>query len=274
MCGHCTERAALAERVQALARGDQPATDPLLLPVFLQEADNWRQLVAVESAGDDTVAAIVVMCRAWTDVINGAEPPASLEQLVTPSVHARLAQWRAMLVLPHAWSGLGADRLAPDVLPSLGAARDELDAYLAGWLHLRDRPGPPWNDAMLHERLPRVSVALDIVARDAPDDARLTALALSSPGANSPFSAIDLWLQRRALQALAAHHGIAFVTGLLPHLRSGAVLALVLRGDLDDTALHTLHAALRDRPDDGSEGASDLRTALALLLTASADATA
>ncbi|KRA54592.1 hypothetical protein ASD77_08375 [Pseudoxanthomonas sp. Root65] len=274
MCGHCTERAALAERVRALARGEQPATDPLLLPVHLQEADNWRQLVGALSVGKDTLVAIVAMCRAWTDVINGVEPPASIEQRVTPSVHARLAEWRAVLVLPHAWPGLHADRLAPDVLPPLEVARVELDAYLAGWLGLRDRPGPPWNDAMLHERLPRVSVALDIVARDAPDDARLTALALSSPGATSPFSAIDLWLQRRALQALAARHGIAFVTGLLPHLRTGAVLALVLRGDLDEAALLTLHAALRDRPDDGNEGASDLRTALALLLDAAPAATA
>ncbi len=265
MCGLCTERAALAERVLSLQTRALPAPDPLLSTIHLQELRDWRQPAWLENAQDDPTAAIVVMCRAWTDRVAGI-PGAPLRDLLPGALHARLDAWRRTLDLPSAWAWLDDDAATmPDPLP-LQDARDELDDYLAGWLHLRGRPARPWSEATLHERLPRVSVALDIVARESPDDARITAVALSSPGAVSPFSAIDLWLQRRALQTLVAHHGIGFVTGLLGHLRSGAVLALVLRGELDAQALLTLHAALQDRPDNGSEGTSDLRTALAVLL--------
>ena len=245
MCGHCTERAALAERVRSLRTEASPSSDPLLSTIHLQEMRHWRQPAWLAAAQDDPTAALVVMCRTWSDTAQGGsdEPP---DDLLPAPLRTRLDAWRA---------------------------RAELDAYLGGWLHLRDRSGPRWDEATLHERLPHVSVALDTLVRDAPEDERLTLLAVCSPGAASPFSAIDLWLQRRALQALAAHHGIAFVAGLLSHLRTGAVLALVLRGDLDEAALLTLHAALRDRPDDGNEGASDLRTALALLLDAAPAAT-
>lgn len=265
MCGHCTERAALAERVRSLRTEASPSSDPLLSTIHLQEMRHWRQPAWLAAAQDDPTAALVVMCRTWSDTAQGGSDELPDDLLPAP-LRTRLDAWRARADLP----------MAPTTAGSLALqdARAALDAYLGGWLHLRDRTGPRWDEATLHERLPHVSVALDTLVRDAPEDERLTLLAVCSPGAASPFSAIDLWLQRRALQALAAHHGIAFVAGLLSHLRSGAVLALVLRGDLDEAALLTLHAALRDRPDDGNEGASDLRTALALLLDAAPAATA
>jgi hypothetical protein len=269
MCGHCTERAALAERVLSLETRALPAPDPLLSTVHLQELRDWRQPAWLENAQEDPTAVIVVMCRAWTDRVAGI-PGAPLRDVLPSALHTRLDAWRRTLDLPSTWAWLGDDAATtPDPLPLQGA-RDELDGYLAGWLHLRDGASPPWNEVMLHERLPRVSVALDIVARESPDDARITALAMSSPGAGSPFSAIDLWLQRRALQALVAHHGIGFAIRLLGHLRSGAVLALVLRGDLDHQELIALQGALQDRPDNGTEGTSDLRTALAVLLSETA----
>lgn len=265
MCGHCTERAALAERVLSLETRATSTPDPLLSTVHLQELRDWRQPAWLENAQDDPTAVIVVMCRAWTDRVAGI-PGAPLRDVLPGALHARLDAWRRTLDLPSTWAWLGDDAAAtPDPLP-LQDARDELDDYLAGWLHLSDGVSPPWNEATLHERLPRVSVSLDIIARESPDDARISALALSSPGAASPFSAIDLWLQRRALQALVAHHGIGFVTRLLGHLRSGTVLALVLRGDLDHRELVELQVALQDRPDNGTEGTSDLRGALTILL--------
>ena len=265
MCGHCTERAALAERVRLLRTQPTPSSDPLLSTIHLQEMRNWRQPAWLAAAQDDPTAALVVMCRTWTDAVHGEQDELP-HDLLPDRLRAQLEAWRArvdLMPIP----------ATPDPR-ALQDARAELDAYLGGWLHLRGHTGPRWDEATLHERLPHVSVALDTLVRHAPHDERLTLLAVSSPGAASPFSAIDLWLQRRALQALAAYHGITFVTGLLPHLRSGAVLALVLRGDLDEAALLALHTALRDRPDNGNEGASDLRTAVALLLAAPADATA
>lgn len=256
MCGHCTERAALAERVRSLRTQARMSPDPLLSIIHLQEVRDWRQPAWLAAVQDDPIAPLVVMCRAWTEAANGGPADVPLD-LLPARLRARLDAWRAGADLPEAMATAGA--------PPLHEARAELDAYLGGWLHLPERSGPRWNEATLHERLPHVSVALDRLVRHAPEDERLLLLAVSSPGAASPFSAIDLWLQRRALQALAVHRGIAFVAALLPHLRSGAVLALVLRGDLDHAALLALHEALRSQPDNGSEGASDLRTATALL---------
>lgn len=262
MCGHCTERAALAERVRLLRKQATPSPDPLVSTIHLQEIRHWREPAWLAAAQDDPIAPLAVMCRTWTDAAHGeqGEPP---HDLLPVPMRDRVQAWRARTDLPTMAAGPAA----------LQDALTELDAYLGGWLHLPDRPGARWDDAMLHERLPRVSRALDTLVRYAPDDERLILLALSSPGTASPFSAIDLWLQRRALRALAAHRGLAFVAGLLPHLRSGAVLALVLHGDLDPAALHTLRDALRQRPDDGNESARDLRTALDLMLDVPVGAT-
>lgn len=265
MCGHCAERAALADRVLSLKTRVTHAPDPLLLPIHLQEAPDWRQPHWLTAAGHDPVAALIAMCRAWTDHLTDA-PGASRHDAFPPGLDAHRDAWRAAQAMPDAWAWLADDApTLPDPLP-LQAACEELDAYLAGWLGVREPSSPAWPDAMLHERLPRVSAALDLVIRAAPDDERITALALSSPGAASPFSAVDLWLQRRAVQALAGHHGIGVIIGLLGHLRSGAVLALVLRNDLDEDRLRALQAAVHAQPDNGTEGASDLRTALAALL--------
>ncbi|PZQ32695.1 MAG: hypothetical protein DI562_03015 [Stenotrophomonas acidaminiphila] len=61
---------------------------------------------------------------------------------------------------------------------------------------------------------------------------------------------------------MIAHRGVAFVLPLLERWRSGTLLAAVLRGDLDAPALQVLHAALAQRPDDGTEGTRDLRIAV------------
>ena len=265
MCGHCTERAALAERLSMKSTRGTTGTDALLLPVHLQESDDWRRALAGSPVQDDLVVAIVAWCRSWSERGTG-NVPAPLRDALGPRLHARLEHWLAALDLPDAWMwlrGLEADRPMP---LALEAARDELDAYLAGWLHVQSGSEPAWDEATLHERLPRLSLALDLLRRDAPDDDRLVTLALSSPGATSPFSAIDLWLQRRAVQAVIAHHGIAFVLPMLERWRSGTLLAAVLRNDLGRDALHALHRVLRQRPDGGTEGTRDLRTAVELAL--------
>lgn len=259
MCGHCTERAALAARLATAAGRGAASPDPLLLPVHLQEAGDWRQ-VARAVAGDDLVLAIIALCRAASvRLLEGGD--ASLRDVLAPALHARFDRWLASLDLPDAWTWLREDAPTSATLP-LAIARDELDAYLAGWLRVPHAHAPAWDETMLHERLPRLSAALDVLQRDAPQDDRLLLLALSSPGATSPFSAIDLWLQRRAVQAVIDHRGVAFVLPLLERWRSGTLLAAVLRGDLDASALQSLHAALAQRPDDGTEGTRDLRIAV------------
>lgn len=260
MCGHCTERAALAERLATPTPWGAASPDPLLLPVHLQEAGDWRQVASTVAGGGDLVLAIIALCRAACARLMQGER-ASLRDVLAPGLHARLEHWLASLDLPDAWTWLRDEAPAPCPLP-LAIARDELDAYLAGWLRVPHALAPAWDETMLHERLPRLSAALDVLHRDAPDDDRLLLLALSSPGATSPFSAIDLWLQRRAVRAVIAHRGVAFVLPLLERWRSGTLLAAVLRGDLDAPALQVLHAALAQRPDDGTEGTRDLRIAV------------
>ncbi|MBD9470190.1 hypothetical protein [Pseudoxanthomonas sp. PXM01] len=260
MCGHCTERAALAECLAMAATGGGPPCDPLLLPVHLQEAEEWRHVLRTAAGGDDLMLAIIALCRDSSARLLHGEP-ASLRNTLSPALHARLDRWLASLDLPAPWAWLRDEDLLPARLP-LDAARSELDDYLAGWLRAPPGHQAAWNNTMLHERMPRLSAALDVLHRDAPDDERLVVLALSSPGAASPFSAIDLWLQRRAVRSVIAHRGIGFVLPLLERWRSGTLLAVVLRGDLDDAALQLFHAVLVQRPDDGNEGARDLRSAV------------
>lgn len=266
MCGYCTERAVLAQHLAALETGIAPHVDPLLLPVHLQEARDWRQVWTVSPAHDDLVATLVMLCRAWSDHVLQV-PGLPLHTLLPAATHARLRDWLGTLGLPVAWAWLEDDTAPlPDVLP-LQDARDELDAYLGGWLRVGDHLEPAWDEARLHERLLRVSVALDLLLHAAPDDERILLLALSSPGATSPFSAIDLWLQRQATGAVIAHHGVAFILPLLGRCRSATLLASVLRGELDQDALHALHGALARRPDDGTEGTRELRIAIERQLT-------
>lgn len=261
MCGHCTERAALAERLALMSTRGTVDADPLLLAVRMQEAVDWRGALRGMSASDDLVVAIIALCRVLSERTAGGASGALNEALPSPLL-ARLTGWLGSLDLPETWHWLRDVDGMPSVPLQATAAREELDAYFAGWLQAQVGSAPAWSDAMLHERLPRVSVALDLLCRDAPDDDRLVTLALASPGATSPFSAIDLWLQRRATRTVVAHHGIAFVLPLLDRWRSGALLAAVLHGDLDRAALHGLRAALAQRGDNGTEGMRDLRIAI------------
>lgn len=261
MCGHCTERAALAERLSAkMARG-VVRTDSLLLPVHLQEADDWRLALKTDATEDDPIIAIVSLCRAWSERLTGVAP-SPLRDALGPARHVGLQRWLDSLALPLPWTWLRDLEAEPLAILPLEVARDELDAYLTGWLHVGEGNTPAWDDATLHERLPRISAALDVLHRDAPDDDRLVVLALSSPGAASPFSAVDLWLQRRAVGAVIAHRGFAFVLTLLERWRSGTLLAAVLRDEVDPDGLQVLRDALAQRPDDGTEGTRDLRTAV------------
>jgi hypothetical protein len=265
MCGYCAERALLAGRVRALETRTAPQVDPLLLPVHLQEARDWRQAGIDARVQDDLVAALVMLCRAWSDRLLGV-PGAPLHALLPPALQARLRDWLATLECPATWAWLDDDAAPlPEVLP-VQAARDELDAYLGGWLRLGPHAEPGWDEARLHERLLRVSVALDLLLYAAPDDERITTLALSSPGATSPFSAIDLWLQRRAVRAFLARCSTHSVFPLLRQLRSDTVLAAVLHDDIDPAALRMMQATLQQGAAHATEGADDLRTVLALKL--------
>jgi hypothetical protein len=55
---------------------------------------------------------------------------------------------------------------------------------------------------------------------------------------------------------------------LLRQLRSDAVLAAVLHDDIDGDAMRMMQATLHQAPTHATAGAHDLRTVLALLLTA------
>ena len=265
MCGYCTEHSAFAAHLVALEARVPLVPDPLLLPVHLQEATDWQQTWLRAAAPDDPVAAIVMLCRAWTDRLDG-KTGTPLRDVLGPALHERLQQWLAACDLPDAWAWLRHTEGEPPHPLPLDDARDALDAYLAGWLLAQEGTSPAWDEALLHERLPQLSVALDILRRDAPDDDRIHRLAFSSPSTGSPFSAIDLWLQRRAVRALVARRGMASIATLVNRLRSPTLLATVLHGEMDHHDLLHLQAALQGHPDAGSEGAHNLHAAVALLL--------
>lgn len=142
MCGHCTERAALTARLSMkLARG-ATQVDPLLLPVHLQESRDWRQLLVGAPPQDDLVVAIVILCRLWSERAAGASG-SQLQDAMPPDLRMRCDLWLAALDLDDAWSWLrSVDQSFP--IPLLvETAREELDAYLAGWLHVQATTAPP-----------------------------------------------------------------------------------------------------------------------------------
>lgn len=244
MCGYCTERAALTQ-IMVESIHDSIPHDPILYPIYLQEANDWRRELASWEPSDYPRGALVALCRHWSERI-AERCPAPLADLLDADAYIALEECLALLTPFPEWrEAQGIDGLTPG-LPSVEQAQAQLDAYVAGWLT------PPaadaWDQRKLHEQFLGVSIALDVVAKGAPGDERLQTLAIVSPEQTPFFDALDLWVQRRALRARVASHGVEFIAEHQTEIRAEAILALVIGDQLAKSDLLKLQTALLAAP--------------------------
>jgi hypothetical protein len=244
MCGYCTETAVFAEII-ARMKGRLDTHERLLYPVRLQEASDWRGELQSWDVDDHDSGALVALCRIWSERLAGGECTPLNEVLATSTLDA-LEGWLGTLAYPPEWQWvLTVDGCLPDELP-VELARASLVSYIHGWLQ-QANPDAGWDHETLYKRFLGVSVALDILATDAPGDELLQILATRSPRLTPFFNGLDLWLQRRALPACVAHSGVSFIDEHWKGLRVEAILSIVIRNLLNNRELTVLHAALQDR---------------------------
>lgn len=244
MCGYCTESAALAQLMDEMNHV-LIAHEPLLCPVFLQEASDWRQELASWERLDQPRGVLIALCRHWSECIADASP-APLGDALDADAFAQLQNWLAAQgYAPDAWHAQEVDAPQPSY-PSLAQAKKCLDDYLDGWL----RASPDsvaWDSTALNRRFLAISIAFDVVAKSMPADARLIELATLAPIHVPSFDGLDLWLQRRSVQACVAQSGVSFIEEHLDTLRFEAILSVVMSNLLDQRDLLKLQDMLHER---------------------------
>jgi hypothetical protein len=241
MCGYCTESAALAQLMDEMNHG-LVSHDPFLYPIYLQQAVDWRTELASWECCDHPRGALVGLSRHWSERI-ADRSPSPLADVLDADAFVALQEWLASLGYSPQWrQAQGTDGSLPN-LPSIEKAQERLDAYIAGWL--KPTGADAWDQKTLHERFLEVSIALDIVTKCAPADERLQTLAIVSPDQTPYFDALDLWLQRRSLQAIVASHGVEFIGEHQAEIRFEAILSVVLGDWLAKGDLLMLEAALQ-----------------------------
>ena len=247
MCGFCTETAALCDLLGEMKDGSVGPRDPFLYPIYLQEASDWRGELRAWQSIDHPRGAFIALCRQWSERLAGGRVP-PLEQVLSAQALDGLQEWLGTLAPLREWQWtLDMDGRPPDPLP-LELARETLDAYIEGWLR------PPFNGATdgdqkaLHGSFLSVSVAFDIVCRCAPDDSRLTVLTTSSHGRPPFFDGLELWLQRRALQACVVRSGVSFIMSHFDELRIESIFSVVIHGLLTGRDLLKLQVFFQNSP--------------------------
>lgn len=258
MCGYCIETAVFAD----ILVGERLDTHELFWrPTHLQEASDWRGELQSWDADDHGAGAFVALCRLWSERVAGSVRTPLNEVLATCALDA-LESWLGTLAYPPEWQWvLTVDGCPPNELP-MELARANLNSYIHGWLQ-QANPDADWDDETLYERFLGVSVALDILVTDAPDDELLQVLATRSPRQTPFLNGLDLWLQRRALHACVAHFGVRFIDEHWEELRVEAILSVVTSNLLSDRELAALLATFQDRPHKrGDLGLPELRQAI------------
>jgi hypothetical protein len=241
MCGYCTESAVLAQLLDEMKHGPV-SHDPFLYAIYLQQAVDWRAELASWECCDHPRGALVALCRQWSERI-ADRSPSPLVDMLDADAFVALQDWLASLGYSPQWrQAQGIDGAPPD-LPSIAQAQGQLDAYIAGWL--KPMGANAWDQKTLHDRFLEVSIALDVVTKCAPADERLQTLAIVSPDQTPYFDALDLWLQRRALQASVVSHGVEFISEHQAEIRFEAILAMVVGDLLAKGDLLRLEAALQ-----------------------------
>lgn len=242
MCGYCIETAVFAD----ILAGERLDTHELLWrPIHLQEASDWRGELQSWDLDEHGAGAFVALCRIWSERVAGSARTPLKEVLATSALDA-LESGLGTLAYPPEWQWvLTIDGCPPGELP-IELARANLGSYIHGWLQ-QANPDAGWDHETLYERFLGVSVALDIVASDAPGDELLMVLATRAPRLTPFFDGLDLWLQRRALHACVAHSGVRFMDEHWEELRVEAILSIVIGNHLNNRQLTVLRAALQDR---------------------------
>lgn len=246
MCGYCVEAAVIMDLIEVMKGEERSAHDPFLCPIHLQEASDWRKEFASWGSHDHSRGSLVSLCRHWSERLAG-KAPAPLAETLNADAFAELKDWLATLDYPPEWQwALRADGIPPSP-PPIELARANLDSYISNWIQPSDPENMTWDHKTLYERFLGVSIAFDLVAKSAPDDARLKILAIQSPAKTPFFDVRDLWLQRRALHACTNHLGIDFIKENFDELRIEAIISVVLTDLLIQGDLIELRAALQDR---------------------------
>ena len=246
MCGYCVEAAAFSDVIETIKGDMRPTYVPILGGIHLQELADWRKELESWSSSDQAAGFLVPLCRHWSERLGGKAPTALAETL-HPDALVELQRWLATLDYSAEWQwALRTDGLPPSP-PLIELARANLDTYISNWIQPSGPVNMTWDHETLYERFLGVSIAFDLVAQYAPDDARLKVLATQNPTMTPFFNALDLWLQRRALHACTSHFGIEFIEENFDVLRIEATISVVLTDLLTRDDLIELRAALQDR---------------------------
>lgn len=246
MCGYCIEAAAITDLLEVIRGEARSAHDPFLCPIHLQEASDWRKELASWGSQDHASGSLVALCRHWSDRLAG-KAPAPLVETLNADALAELKVWLATLGYPPEWQwALRTDGLPPSS-PPIELARTNLDSYISNWIQPSGPENMTWDHKTLYDRFLGVSIAFDLVAQSVPDDAHIKVLATQSPALTPFFSALDLWLQRKALRTCTSHFGIDFIKENFDALRIEAIISIVLTDLLTRDDLIELLASLQDR---------------------------
>ncbi len=246
MCGYCIESAVICDLLEALKSNVFRGHDTLFYPVHLQEASDWRAELISWDSDDHPRGALVALCRQWSERLAGNGPPPLKDVLATETM-ADLQRWLMTLDYPPEWGwALRADGSPPNPLP-IELARAKLDSYITNWIQPSHSDALTWDYKTLNEFFLSVSIAFDIVAKCAPDDARLEVLATHAPSMTPFFDGLDLWLQRRATQACVSRLGPGFIKEHLGEIRIEAIISVVLSDLLTSDDLMELQSSLHGR---------------------------
>jgi len=246
MCGYCIESGGISDLLASAEGHLHEPRDRTLCIFHLQQAADWRAELASWEGRDHTSLGQIALCRAWSERIAG-NFGAPLSEVLDAGAFIELETWLAALDYPPEWqSVLRIDGCPPASLP-IAPSKARLDSYIDGWLQRPPAGVMDWDQMTLSEWFLSVSVALDIVSREAPGDERLQVLATHDPSLTPYFGGVDLWLQRRALQACVAHYGVGFIDRNLDKLRVEAILSTVMSNSLNERELREVHAFLQGR---------------------------
>jgi hypothetical protein len=248
MCGYCIETAVFTD----ILAGERLDTHEVLWrQTHLQEVSDWRAELQSWDSDDHGAGSLVALCRIWSERVAGSVSPPLSDVLSTSALNA-LESWLGTLKYPPEWQWVLDVYGCPPVNPPIELARATLGAYIRGWLQ-QSNPDTACDHQMLYERFLGISVALDILAADAPGDELLLALATRAPRLTPFFNGLDLWLQRRALHACVKHSGVQLIGDHWEELRVEAILSIVIGNLLNNCELTALHASLRGRPNKGGD---------------------
>lgn len=246
MCGYCIEAAVITDLLEVVKGEERSEHDSFLGPIHLQEASDWRKELASWGSQDHSGGSVVSLCRHWSDCLSG-KTSAALAETINAEALAELQTWLATLDYSPDWQWALRTDGSPPSPPPIELARTNLDCYISHWIQSPGSEDMAWDHKAMYERFLGVSIALDLVMKSAPDDPRLKVLATRNPVLTPFFSALDLWLQRRALHACTSHFGIEFIKENFGELRIEAIISIILSDLLIQDDLIELRASLQDR---------------------------